>query len=166
MVFDFKSCVSQIQERTTLKSWILGESVNSTRYSLEANFRTKIDEILEGFGKICLGYVGAAMKSDGYHIKQMFDEAPIRIMISSRNWDEGEWATCVTFHKESRNFVISKGFYHRDRKTISIQSSEKCHGDSASDITHQLRNVMHDVKHRKDRREEPLSGINLKRGPK
>ena len=75
--------------------WLVDEEANlqegNTRYSVEVNFRTNTDEILKNYAKISLGYVSAALKKKDYHVKQVFDESPIRILISSRNWDNGEW---------------------------------------------------------------------------
>jgi len=147
---------------------LLTETSTSQRYSIEVNFRTEKKEVLESFSKIALGYVSAALKQNGYHVKQVFNETPIRILISSRNWDEGEWVGLVTYNpnRDGGSFIISKGFYNRDRKTISIQHSEKCDGDSAADVTKEIRNTMHGFKGKKDRSSEKLRPIPLKRGPK
>lgn len=144
---------------------ILNESTN-TRYSVEVNFRSKLDEVLHGYAKICIGYVSAAMKQSGYHVKHVYDEKPIRILISSRNWDDGEWVAVVSFNHEKKCFVISKGFYNKDRRTVSVQNSKNCSGDSAADITQELRNVMHDLKDKPDQHKEKLKPAPLKRGPK
>jgi hypothetical protein len=146
----------------------LTESTTSHRYSVEVNFRTEKKEVLESFAKIALGYVSAALKQNGYHVKQVFQETPLRILVSSRNWDDGEWIGLVSYNpnREGGSFIISKGFYNRDRKTISIQSSERCEGDSAADITKAIRNTMASVKGQKDRRLDNLRPVPLKRGPK
>jgi hypothetical protein len=154
-----------IDENTSLKDWLLSE-VTSTRYSIEVNYRSTAKEALAAFAKIVLGYVGAAMKQSGYHIKQVYEETPIRIVVSSRNWDDGEWAGVVTFHPEDETFIISKGFYNKERRTTSIQSSKKCSGDSAAEITKELRNLMHHVKDQPDKHAEKLKGVPMKRGPK
>ena len=144
------------------------EYTTASRYSVDVNFRTKIKEVLEAYAKISLGYVSAALKQNGYHIKQVFEESPLRIMVSSRNWDDGEWAGMIHFHPDhdGGTFVISKGFYNRDRNTVSIQSSVKAEGDSAADITKQVRNMMHNLRGQKDRHIEKLRPLPMKRGPK
>lgn len=146
----------------------LDEATTATRYSIEINYRSTIKEVLEGFAKICLGYVSAALKQNNYHVKQVYDEKPLRLMVSSRNWDDGEWVGIVTFNPDHDGgcFVVSKGFYNKDRRTVSVQSSHKCEGDSASEIAKDLRNIMHDLKGKADRHQEKLKGVPLKRGPK
>jgi hypothetical protein len=151
---DFKNWFNQIDEAA------------SSRYSVEVNFRTTDKEVVENYAKITLGFVSAALKQSGYHVKQMFDETPLRIVVSSRNFDDGEWAAVVTFNPEHRCFVISKGFYNRDRKTVSVQSSNKCSGNSPAEITKELRNLMFQLKGQPDRHQEKLNPVALKRGPK
>jgi hypothetical protein len=146
---------------------LLLEGSTSSRYSIDVNFRTKIKEILEAYAKITLGYVSAGLKQAGYHIKHVFEETPLRLLVSSRNWDDGEWSGIVTFSpKDGGQFFISKGFYNKDRRTVSIQSTHKCSGDSAADITKEMRNLMHSVKGEKDRHLEKLKPVPMKRGPK
>lgn len=142
------------------------EAVETSRYSVEVNYRTTGEEAMEGFAKICLGYISAAMKKNNYHTKHVFTEKPLRLLISSRNWDDGEWTGCVTWHPNEKCFAISKGFYNRDRKTISIQSTQKCAGNSAAEITKELVNTMHSLKNMPDRQTEKLKAVPLKRGPK
>lgn len=142
------------------------EAVQTSRYSVEVNYRTTSDEALEGFAKICLGYVSAALKNHGYHTKHVFTEKPLRLLVSSRNWDDGEWTGCVTWNHEHACFVISKGFYNRERRTISVQHSTKCTGKSAGEVTKELFNLMHHLKDQPDRHQEKLKPVPLKRGPK
>jgi hypothetical protein len=144
----------------------LVEAVETSRYSVEINYRTKADESLEGFARICLGYISAAMKNQGYHTKHVYTEKPLRLLVSSRNWDDGEWVGCVTWHPEHKCFVLSKGFYNRDRKSISLQHSSKCSGSSAAEIAKELTNTMHHLKDQPDRQKEKLKPVPLKRGPK
>lgn len=141
---------------------------DASRYSVEVNYRSKIKEVLRSYAKIVLGYVSAAIKQNEYHVKQIFDQDPIRIIISSRNWDDGEWVGMVHFHPDHDGgcFVISKGFYNKDRKTVSVQKSTKCSGDNAAEITKELRNLMFQLKNAKDRHVEKLKPVKLKRGPK
>ena len=142
------------------------EAVETSRYSVEVNYRTKADEALEGFARICLGYISAAMKNQGYHTKHVYSEKPLRLIVSSRNWDDGEWVGVVTWHPELRCFILSKGFYNRDRKTVSLQNSSKCTGTSAAEISRELTNTMHHLKDQPDRQMEKLKPVPLKRGPK
>ena len=161
----------RITEVTGLKNWLartMNESTTATRYSVEVNFRSTMKEAASAFAKICLGYVSAALKQNGYHIKHVYEQKPIRIIVSSRNWDDGEWAGMVYFlpDHDGGTFVIAKGFYNKDSQTISIQSRKKCDGDSAADIARQLRNIMHDLKDKPDRHMEKMKKVPLRRGPK
>lgn len=160
--FNSEKSISQSQQ-------LMCEGNTASRYSIEVNYRTTIDETLNSFAKITLGYVSAALKQNGYHIKYVYDEKPVRIIVSSRNWDDGEWTTTIHFHPdhEGGSFIISKGFYNKDTKTVSVQSSKKCTGDSAAEIAKEARNMMHSLKGVKDRHGVgKLKGAPLKRGPK
>ncbi len=153
----------------TFEEWIfiqLNESASATRYSVEVNYRTKADEAIEAFAKIALGYVSATMKGHDYHVKHVFNEKPLRILVSSRNWDDGEWVGIASWNPEHKCFVISKGFYNKDRKTVSIQQSKKCQGDNAAELAKELINYMHSLKNQPDRHQEKLKKVPLKRGPK
>lgn len=146
---------------------VLNEST-SARYSIEVSFRSHMKEVLEAYAKICLGYVSAAMKKQGYYVKHVFDESPVRIVVSSRNWDDGEWVGLVSFNPDHEGgcFIVTKGFYNKDRRTVSKQSSHKCNGNSADEITKEVKQVMQSFKGLKDRHTEKLKGLPLKRGPK
>ncbi len=144
----------------------LVEAVETSRYAVEVNYRTTSKEALEGYAKICLGYVSAALKNHGYHTKHVFTEKPLRLLVSSRNWDDGEWTGVITWNPDHNCFVISKGFYNKDRRTVSVQSSQKCDGDSAADVTKQLHNMMHHLKGQPDRHVAKLKPVPLKRGPR
>jgi hypothetical protein len=133
---------------------------------VEVNYRTTGKEALEAFAKIALGYVSATLKGHDFHVKHVFDEKPLRILVSNRNWDDGEWVGLVSFNEEHRCFIISKGFYNKDRKTVSIQKSQRCSGHSASDIAKELLNYMENLKGKKDRSGPKLKPVPLKRGPK
>ena len=149
--------------------WIQKKSVNesTSRYSVEVNYRTKTKEVLEGFAKIALGYVSAGLKKNGYHVKQVF-ENPIRIIVSSRNWDDGEWVGMITYSskEDSGCFIMSKGFYNKDKRTVSIQSSDKCKNDNPADMVKDLMNMMHGLRGKPDRHQEKMNPVKLKRGPK
>jgi len=161
---DFKEFIN-IHEATSLKE-LFNEVTTATRYSVEVNYRSKVKEVMEAYAKIVLGYVSAALKQDNYHVKQVFNESPMRIIISTRNFDDGEWTGIVSFNPHKECFIVAKGFYNKDRKTVSVQGSKKCDGDSAAEITKEIRNVMHELKGKKDRHQEKLKPIPLKRGPK
>ena len=163
----FKSTLcGEMKTLHQFKEQNLVEAVETSRYSIDVNYRTTGGEALEGFAKICLGYISASMKNHGFHTKHVFSEKPLRLLVSSRNWDDGEWTGCVTWNPEHKCFIISKGFYNRDRQTISIQQSSKCSGNSASEITKELINTMHHLKGQPDRHIEKLKPVPLKRGPK
>jgi hypothetical protein len=151
----------------TFESWAFQQLNESTaKYSVEVNYRTNTKEVLESAAKIALGYVSAIIKSHDFHVKQVYDEKPIRILVSQRNWDDGEWTAVVTWNTEQHCFVISKGFYNKDRATVSVQSSEKCPGDSASDVAKHVMNMMHNLKEEPNRHQPKLKPVPLKRGPK
>lgn len=155
--------LSEIKEDTNLNVWL---EATGTRYSVEVNYRSQIDECLLAFAKIVLGYISAAIKQEGYHVKHVFEETPLRILISTRNWDDGEWIGVVSFNSDTNEFMISKGFYNKDIKTISIQSTVKCTGTSAAEITKEVQNLMFNLKNEKNRTQEKLKPVQLKRGPK
>lgn len=144
----------------------INESSDSSRYSVEVNFRTKTDDVLNGFAKITLGYISAALKKHGFHTKHVFDQKPLRLLVSVRNWDDGTWVGAVTWNESNKCFVISKGYYNKMRKSVSIDSVDKCDGSSAAEIAKQLHNVMHDLKNKPDKHQEKLKPVPLKRGPK
>lgn len=161
-------------ENTSLKEWfatvlpILEANNTSSRYAIDINFRSEIKEVLEAYAKIALGFVSAGLKQNGYHVKHVYEESPLRILVSSRNWDDGEWIGSVHFHPDHDGgcFIASKGFFNKDRKTFSIQSRKKCEGDSPAEITKEMRNMMHSLHGKEDRHLEKLKPLPLKRGPK
>lgn len=142
-----------------------GAGTNS-RYSVEVNYRTTIEDVMKGAAKIVLGFVSAALKQNDYHVKHVYNEEPLRILISSRNWDDGEWVGVVNYNPKENCFIVSKGFYNRDRKTVSIQGSKKCSGDNAAAIVRELRSQMHSLQSQPDRFRDPLKPVSLKTGPK
>ena len=144
----------------------LNEANTGGRYSVEVNFRTSLSEVNEAFAKICLGFVSAALKNASYHVKHVFEEKPVRILVSSRNWDDGEWVTCVSWNPKLNCFVLSKGFYNKDRKSVSIQTNTRLPGTDAAAIAKEVQNVMHQLKDKKDRHKEKMKAVPLKRGPK
>ena len=99
-----------------LKEMPLTES--DTRYSVEVNYRSRLNDVLSNAAKITLGYASAALKKQDFHVKQVFEIEPYRILISARNWDDGEWVCVVSWNSKHKCYVISKGFYNKDRKTV------------------------------------------------
>lgn len=170
---DWVDILDGIDESTSLTDWASDNlheyAAPATRYSVEVNFRTKPKEALNAFAKIALGYVSAAMKQRGHHVKAVFEQEPYRVIVSSRNWDDGEWNCMIYFLPEYQGgkFLLAKGFYDRQAKTVRIQGSPKlCEGDSAADLTRELANAMHDLKGKPDRHLEKLKSVPLRRGPK
>ncbi len=155
----------------TFVDWLKNGSIlleTDTRYSVEVNFRTSADEVLKNYAKICLGYTSAALKKSDFHVRQVFEEEPYRILVSSRNWDDGEWVAIVSWNSKQKCFFISKGFWNKDRKTVSIPDGhiQKCDSDNASEIVKNVKNLMHDLKNKPDRHVEKLKRVPIKRGPK
>jgi len=151
---------------TPLVAIISEVATTNTRYSVEVNYRTTMDQVLEGAAKIILGYVSAAMKQSEFHTKHVYDASPLRVMISSRNWDDGEWVGIVSYDQKENCFTVANGFYNRDRKTVSIQNSKKCSGDNSAEIVRELRNQMYKNSQLPDRQREKLNPVPLKTGPK
>jgi hypothetical protein len=149
-------------------SWMKNVPLNEsdTRYSVEVNFRTKLDEVLKNAAKITLGYVSAGLKREDFHVKQVLDEVPMRILISARNWDDGEWVCVASWNPHHKTYVLSKGFYNKDRKTVSIQDSSICKAENASELVSEIKNIMYQLKDMPDRKKEKLKKVPLKRGPK
>jgi len=164
----FKKYLNQEEDNTLffLRFPTLLESADSTRYSVEVNFRTTTDENLSAYAKIVLGYVSAGMKQHNFHIKHVYTEDPVRILVSSRNFDDGEWVVIVSWNPKDKCFIVSKGFYNKDRRTVSVQDSEKCNADNAAEITKLVFNMMHDLKSKPDNHMSKMKGLKLKTGPK
>ena len=154
----------------TFLGWLKSQKIlleSDTRYSVEVNFRTKVDEVLKSAAKITLGYASAALKKHDMHVKQVFEQEPYRIMVSARKWDNGTHACLVSWNPHENCFVISRGFYNKDRNTISVQDSKKCEAESAAEITAEVRNMMHSLKNVPDKYIQKLKKVSiLKRGPK
>jgi hypothetical protein len=140
---------------------------DSSHYSIEVNFRTTKKEMLAAYAKLVLGYVSAAVKRNGYHVKHVYSEVPVRILVATRNWDDGEWVASVIYNPEHNCFVMTAGHWNKDRRTISVSSDEtkKIEADDAAGITTKLINYMHDLK-KKESRKQPLKTAPHKRGPK
>jgi hypothetical protein len=141
---------------------------NTSRYSVEVNYKTKAKDVLNGFAKISLAYISAALKRSGYHVKRILEQEPYRVIVSSRNWDDGEWVGMVHYNPNVQGgcFVISKGFYNKQKKTVLVQSSNKCVQDNPADISKELKSMMDELKNKKNNHKEKLNPVKLKRGPK
>ena len=55
------------------------EAADYQHYSVEVNYRTTKVELLDRYAKLVLGYVSAALKKNGYHVKHVFGDKPMRI---------------------------------------------------------------------------------------
>lgn len=149
--------------------WLTDKSILSeadTRYSVEVNYRTKTEEVLDHAAKIILGYASAALKKADFHVKQVFEESPNRILVSARNWDDGEWVSVASWNPHHNAYVLSKGFYNKDRKSVSIKDSKICDCGNASELVKEITNLMHQLKDEPDRHIQKLNPVPLKRGPK
>jgi hypothetical protein len=139
---------------------------STSRYSVEVNYRTKMEEVVDNYAKLCLGYVSAGLKNCGFHVKNLYDQKPYRILVSTRNWDDGEWVGILLFNTDKKIFVVGKGHYNKDRKTVSVQGSHKSTNDSASELCKEMRNYMEKLKKEKPRGSNTLEPAPMKRGPK
>jgi hypothetical protein len=147
-------------------SLVLNERVESSRYAVEVNYRTTMDEVNHGFAKIALGYVSAALKKMGYHVKLVFSEKPLRVIISSRNWDDGEWVGMISYNNQLGCFVLSKGHFNKMKKTVSVISSEKITGTvTSASMSEKLKDEMDKMKLLPDKKKSEIQ-IQMKRGPK
>jgi hypothetical protein len=154
---------------TSFKEWydiqLMCEDVS--RYSIEVNYRTSKKEVLSAWAKLVLGFVSAALQREGYHVKHIYSEKPMRILVSTNNWDDGAWTAILMFNQEQECFVISSGFWNKDRRTVSIQKDTgRCSEDTAAALVGKLMNFMHDLKGRDPRVLNQLKPAPMKRGPK
>lgn len=140
----------------------LNESAN--RYSVEVNYRTTLDEVIDNWSKLLLGFVSAAMKQDGYTTKRVFEDQPYRIIVSSNNFDDGVWVGVVTHNQKEGCFHISKGFYKKDTKNVIVTQTDKCGGNSAAEVYKELKNFMYKIKDEKPHTAK-LRSIKKKTGP-
>lgn len=131
----------------SFKGWrLLNEYADTSRYSIEVNFKTSPEEVLEAYAKISLGYVSSAIKKLGFHTKHVYTESPIRLMISSGKWEEGEKIIIVSWDKSNKCFALSNGLYNKTKKTVSIKKVEKCQGKDAAEIYGEVFNKLQEVK--------------------
>jgi len=157
---------SIFQEYFSKKISLLNEAVETSRYAIDVNYRTTIEEANHGFAKIALGYVSAALKKMGFHVKLVFSEKPLRIIVSSRNWDDNEWVGMISYNSTLGAFVLSKGYYNRSKKTVTVMQSNKIDGSpSASDMVEKLKKQMDELQHSPERKKAQVQ-MDLKRGPK
>lgn len=148
------------------KIGLINETVETSRYAVDVNYRTTMEESNHGFAKIALGYVSAALKKMGFHVKLVFSEQPLRIIVSSRNWDDNEWVGMISYNSSLGFFVLSKGYYNRNKKTVTVMTSTKIDGPaSASNMAEKLKKSMDDLKSAPERKKTQIK-MDLKRGPK
>lgn len=130
----------------------INEGSQNIRYSVEVNFDTTKDDCLISYAKIMLGYVSAAMKKMNYHVKLVFSELPLRLIVASRNWDDGEWVGMIAYNDKQDHFTISKGFYNKLNKTVEIQETELVADPVNGKIMSlKLRDMMKDLEGKKDK---------------
>lgn len=147
-------------------SLYLNEAVESSRYAVEVNFKTTIEEVNHGFAKIALGYVSAALKKMGFHIKLVFSEKPLRVIVSTRNWDDGEWVGMISYNNALGCFVLSKGYYNRMKKSVNVVGSERITGTiNSAGLTEKIKAEMEKLKHLPDKKKQDIQ-LKMKRGPK
>jgi hypothetical protein len=141
---------------------------DSSHYSIEVNYRTTKKQMLDAYAKLVLGYVSAAMKRNGYHVKHVYQDNPIRILVATRNWDDGEWIATVIYNPQQLSFVLSSGYWNKDRRTVSIHdpATKKLDVDDAAGIVNQLINYMYELKNKERRKINTLKPAPMKRGPK
>jgi hypothetical protein len=139
-------------------------SEQTNRYSVEVNYRTTLREVEDGFAQLVLGYISAAAKKANYHVKMVMDEKPFRVIVSTRNFQEGEWLYLVSWNEQKKCFVLSKGFYNKLTKNVITQAHKDCVGMSAAEVYSELMNAMHTVKDQKPHHLE-LNPVKGKRGP-
>lgn len=145
---------------------LVNEAVETSRYAVDVNYRTTIEEANHGFAKIALGYVSAALKKMGFHVKLVFSEKPLRIIVSSRNWDDNEWVGMISYNSTLGLFVLSKGYYNRSKKTVTVMSSTKIDGPtSAANMAEKLKQEMDKLENAPERKHAKIK-MDLKRGPK
>lgn len=120
----------------------LTETSQHGRYSVEVNYRTSLEEVIENFAKITLGYVSSAMKRSGYHCKNILDKKPFRILIGSRAWDDGEWVAVLVFYSKKNQFYICEGTFNKGKKTVSVHKNHAIDLTRAADLTKEIKTVL------------------------
>jgi hypothetical protein len=145
---------------------LFNEKVEASRYAVEIDFRTTMDEANFGFAKIALGYVSSCLKKMGYHVKLVFAEKPLRVIISTRNWDDGEWVGLISYNSSLNTFVLSKGYFNKSDKSVTLKKSvdiEKPY--SGQNMSEKLKSLMDFLK-KEPKVKPPEITVSLKRGPK
>jgi hypothetical protein len=139
-----------------------------SRYSVEINYRTTKKDVMNSWAKLVLGFVSAALQREGYHVKHVYTDTPMRVMVTTNNWDDGAWTGMLLFNPEKECFVLSAGFWNKDRRTISVQRQDtnRCSEDAAADLVRKLLNFMHELRKRDPRKINTLKPAPMKRGPK
>jgi hypothetical protein len=163
---DPQELASIFVEYLSKKYSLLNERVETSRYAVEVNYKTTVEEANHGFAKIALGYVSAALKKMNYHVKMVFSSKPLRVIVSSRNWDDGEWVGMISYNNSIGCFVLSKGYYNKMNKTVKVTNTEKITGSvNAAAMAEKLANEMDKIKDLPDKKLPDLR-IHMKRGPK
>jgi len=145
---------------------LLNEKVEAARYAVHVDFRTTMDEANFGFAKIALGYVSSALKKMGYHVKLVFTEKPLRVIVSTRNWDDGEWVGVISYNSSLNTFVLSKGYFNKSDKTVTLKKSVDMQKPySGQNMSEKLKSLMDFLK-KEPTAKKPEIVVNLKRGPK
>ncbi len=125
----------------------ISEGSQNVRYSVEINYDTSNKDVKSGFAKICLGYISAALKKMEFHTKIILSHKPFRVIVSSRNWDDGEWVGMITYNDDLDCFVVSRGHYNKMNKTVVVEKSIKMPSDySAKDVSKYVYQMMKDLK--------------------
>jgi hypothetical protein len=91
---------------------------------------------------------------------------PYRILVSTKQWDDGEWVGIVSFNDEHDCFVFSDGVYNKMRGSCSVAKTARCSGTSAAEISREVVTKMVELKSRHPRDGYHLNPAPQKRGPK
>jgi hypothetical protein len=142
----------------------------ASRYSVEINYRTTFDEVVDNWAKLVLGYVSAALKNEDYSVKRVFEdhEKPYRIIVSSNKngsgFADGEWVGVITHNAKEGCFFVSKGFYRKETKNVVVTQTKKCDMKSASEIFKDFKTFMTKLK-KEPPRSQKLKPVKGQTGP-
>lgn len=142
------------------------ENSQYSRYSIEVNYRSSLEEVIDNYTKITLGYVSAALKNYDYHCKKVFTKRPFRILVATRNWDDGEWIAIVMFDHVNMNFIIGEGFYDKSEKVVRIRKRNKSNAKTAAELVSEVRKKLNEIKDNNPEKTINLKPTLKKPGPK
>jgi hypothetical protein len=143
---------------------IVSEAVQNVRYSVEVNYDTSQEDAVSGFTKICLGYISAALKKMEFHTKIILTQKPFRVIVASRNWDDGEWVGMISYNDELDCFVVSRGYYNKMNKTVRVEKTVQMPLEySAKDISKYVFQMMKDLKGVKDKHSPEHRKVHLRK---